>query len=478
MFLLCFVIDAYAGCEIQNNEFNKDLLTEIFTISEICPANVIELKKMFTQDNLYFESAIVANRGFHNPSLGSFSIFESLRGDSKQTKMLIRPEHLYFGHFTYKTKFNFIELDQENRAGKLIIELMAFDFNKKVYNFYELIGGEVNPTWIYRGDSYDAIKDNENLKINKRPKTKSKMRCSACHNDGGPIMKELDHPYSDWWTEKNLIKFGDADPSDNLRKYMNSFLDASIFSANIKMGIDLLEKNINKKSLSIKEKLRPLFCTTQINLKSDVLMVHSTELTMVLSTEVFINPILVKPFKLFLNKNQYLSSLIRFKSTFPETKNIDSQYGFHAPVKGFSNIKKVNQLITDGFIYEEFAIDVLSIDRTNPLFSKKRCELLKLIPEKPNWLSGFIDNLSKADSITAKLLLKNLMIKNKNELILGALKYLESKESYWKKQSNVDLEVLRLNSLRLSVFKNEISQNPLGQILEPGFRVVFPNLNL
>ena len=54
------------------------------------------------------------------------------------------------------------------------------------------------------------------------------------------------------------------------------------------------------------------------------------------------------------------------------------------------------------------------------------------------------------------------------------MKYLSKRESSWMTQVGVTCELQALNDLRNSVLDDEISQNPRGQILEPGFRIIFP----
>ena len=115
---------------------------------------------------------------------------------------------------------------------------------------------------------------------------------------------------------------------------------------------------------------------------------------------------------------------------------------------------------------EEFVLDVLSIDYKNPLFSKIRCDLLKLMPESGD-IGVFIKRVPSDYAQT-------FMIQNGSELKKQAQKYLTEKEISWQSEEEVKDEVKRLKVLRLSVFQDEISQNPLGQILEPGFRVIFP----
>jgi len=109
--------------------------------------------------------------------------------------------------------------------------------------------------------------------------------------------------------------------------------------------------------------------------------------------------------------------------------------------------RPAKSLIADRVIDEEFAVDVLSIDFKNPLFSQA--------PE-------------------ARELAVKLESENKQQHRLLAEAYLAQKQTSWKTQAAVISELKLLNALRLSVFKDEISKNPKGQILEPWFRVIFP----
>jgi len=51
----------------------------------------------------------------------------------------------------------------------------------------------------------------------------------------------------------------------------------------------------------------------------------------------------------------------------------------------------MDALIEQGIVDKEFAADVLAVDFTTPIFSKTRCGLLKLVPEKggPDFVSRF-----------------------------------------------------------------------------------------
>jgi hypothetical protein len=50
-------------------------------------------------------------------------------------------------------------------------------------------------------------------------------------------------------------------------------------------------------------------------------------------------------------------------------------------VKAHSDMVAIDALIEQGVVNNEFAAAVLAVDFTNPVFSKIRCGLLKLVPD-------------------------------------------------------------------------------------------------
>ena len=75
-----------------------------------------------------------------------------------------------------------------------MVELIAWDGDKQVFNFYEMIGDGRQGKWFYRGDSLDIQADVKFLHRQTGsgdPRFGSNLRCSGCHTAGGPIMKEL-----------------------------------------------------------------------------------------------------------------------------------------------------------------------------------------------------------------------------------------------------------------------------------------------
>jgi len=122
--------------------------------------------------------------------------------------MDIGESEFFFGHFTAVGPENHPIADQSNRQGALMGELIARDAKKGVFNFYELRGDRGKNRWLYRGDSLDIFADIQLLHRQQDPQHPvfgSRLRCSGCHMEGGPIMKEFSPPHNDWWRETRKL---------------------------------------------------------------------------------------------------------------------------------------------------------------------------------------------------------------------------------------------------------------------------------
>jgi len=217
LFFTCAALPAGAACVIQNSDHTAtqpkgDAFYELLT--QPCPLRAQDLKAQLIAGGALVEPAMVGNRGIHNPELGSFSFFETVSGQIG--KVSINKGEFFFGHFTAATDEHQLILDQEPEAGKLMVELIAWDKSKGLFNFYELIGQGSTALWFYRGDSLDILHDNAFLYRDVppgKPKFGKTLRCAGCHSSGGPIMKELALPHNDWWTIARPLEFGSNQPS-------------------------------------------------------------------------------------------------------------------------------------------------------------------------------------------------------------------------------------------------------------------------
>ena len=60
---------------------NNDALFKLLTTQTRCPGNALEFRDLVLKNGMTMKSAMVANRGFHNPlPQGSFSFFEAIVG--------------------------------------------------------------------------------------------------------------------------------------------------------------------------------------------------------------------------------------------------------------------------------------------------------------------------------------------------------------------------------------------------------------
>jgi hypothetical protein len=136
-------------------------------------------------------------------------------------------------------------------------------------------------------------------------------------------------------------------------------------------------------------------------------------------------------------------------------------------------------LIKSGTVTREFAVAVLAVDFTNPVFSKTRCDLLKLVPDQPgpDFVTRFEGALRGAGGAGAAELLKNLADPSRNTALhqKDAAEFLRACQQ---RAANPDAVLgwyRLLAQRRAEVSQSEISKNPQGHILENPGRIVFPS---
>lgn len=483
VFLLIQVasLAAYGACPISLSNgrpapVQSDALYWTLAAQANCPSSVQELKLLFTSRGLHSRPSIVANRGRHNSRLGSFSFFEivTTKEDSQQAE-------IFFGHFT-RAHAGFIELDQLPERGKLLVELIAWDHGKGLFNFYELIGNGRDAKWFYRGDSKDALADTANLHLNpkgKPPEFGNRMRCSGCHTSGGPIMKELAAPHNDWWIANRPLPLAPNRPSSEVSNWLAETVDASEFAGYVKAGIDRLERSRGYQAAkargSLRERLRPLFCEVEINLESDLAPIEAGVASVRVPSASIVNPMLAQA-QLSIRRAAYGGLVGVFGLRFPETQRMDADHAWLAPVKGYSDLQAIRSLITSRVVDAEFVADVLAVDMARPILSPTRCALLKLVPDGPNWRVRFLENLSRSSDPAALELAANLRdparTRTYHVTMAEALLQRVARELTTAEGARAHFETLI--AVRRGVFASDISKNPQGQILEPGFRVIFP----
>ena len=476
---LCVIRDN-AGKAVLNN---SDALGKLLLSSGACPPNVFELRARLLAAGATIKTTFVANRGFHNPGDGSFSMFEIVSGKLSPLGIEIADGEFLFGHFTGTSGSKLIANQQPDG---LMVELIAWDPVKQVFNFYEVIGDGQRSQWFYRGDSMDIMADVELLHrqpVPTRPQFGKRLRCSGCHTAGGLIMKELAGPHNDWWMSNRPLPFGSQKPDPELLRILKGLVDADALAASVKVGAAHLKASEKfqaaRKTRSFQEQLRPLFCPVELNLESDAQPFDDKAAQLTIPSDFFVDPRLARK-DIVISRAHYDAALAALKVSFPEISRADADHGWLTPVKAFSDTEVIESLINEGLIDREFAIDVLAVDMTNPVFSAARCSLLRLLPNSAagDWQKAFKASL-KSNAKTnpaAQELLDNLTDPARTQAFHQgrAASFLELCQKNLETSDAVIKLYQLLADRRAQAFASEISKNPRGQILEPGFRVIFP----
>jgi hypothetical protein len=473
---------SYATCNVAGaSNTIQDPLSNALKQSALCPKNAVELRNLLKQSGAEFFTSMVANRGFHNPGAGSFSFFETVKIPPSGISEGVAKDELFFGHFTAPNG-NELTLDQNENASGLMVEAIAWDKTKEVYNFYELIGSPQGSKWFYRGDSKDIWSDVSRLHRKRTPSEPifgPKLRCSGCHISGGPIMKEIAAPHDSWWSQERPLPLAGRTPDLKTKQVMQTLQNPEDLSGSVVTGLTKLidGKAFNEKiAASPQVALRPLFCSEEVNLHSSPWPLKSQIGELNVPSGFFVDERLHSISDTSLLKSDYERALGALGSKFPEINSTDADHAWLAPVKATSDRLAITKLVAKGMIEDKFVIAVLAVDMTRPVFSKARCELLQLLPNSwsADWKVEFQQSLAASSLPSAEELLQNWsspVTDTKDR----AARFLDNCSTQLKQGDGVLSLAKYLDQSRKEVFASEISKNPRGQIMEPGFRVVFPD---
>jgi len=476
-----------ASCQIKGLEKSQilpqDALAQVLNSLPQCPPDVVVLRQELQKRGAELNTTLVANRGFHNPDAGSFSLFESLTGRLQGVDFQLSPGMFFLGHFTMAENLR-LSLDQNPQSDGLMIELIAWDPRKGLYNFYELIGQKApqGGGWHYRGDSRDILADTQALHL-PRPNGQgafgNRLRCSGCHLAGGPIMKELTLPHNDWWLRTRPLPLGKNSPDPTLSGLLKQLQGADVLSQHVQTGLLQLFNSPNYQAIerTLQVQLRPLFCPEELNLESDSLPLAETGPTIEIPASAFIDP-RWQAKELTVSSEAYRVALKALKSHFPETALPDADHAWLSPVKGWSDQQAIAQLEQKGLIDDEFIADVLAVDLQRPVVSAQRCGLLQYVPSQwsPDWQAKFRQNLSRHTTPAALQLFRHLRdpVFNRHSHQAQAKQFVQACQKRLNSPEGIQDLLQFLAAQRLAISKSEISSNPRGQILEPGFRLIFP----
>jgi hypothetical protein len=523
-------------CTIQDDNSGKalpdsahgDPLFQIVTSEANCSQNALEFRKRLLALGYILKPAMVGNRGFNNPlPAGSFSFFESVSSPTgSRAKITLNDGDWFFGHFQVANNNNSASASelveqQQGTQDNLLLESIAWDPTVGYFRFYEIRGTGQGGQWFYRGSSIDIQNDITNLWRDTNPgqpifgkapasnpgrfggqNTAFKLRCSGCHMDGGPIMKELAGPHDSWWRTVQPLPLGSLVVQQELQPILSNVIDADTFAKFVQIGVDKLLSSkpylTERSKRSLQEQLRPLFCEQEVNLESDQQPFTSFATTIAVPASFFIDPRLLPKDQqpITIDKAAYTNALTTFQSSFFDYQSsasagIDADHAFETPVKGWGDIAVIAALTgdqpgSDGkLVTPDFVTAVLAVDMTRPMFSARRCGLLTLLPEKADngWLQTFEQILQNNPSASAPELYRNLTDPAHNadaqrRAAEALMDRIRQNLTGADKDAAVTAAVRLLTQRRLEVFQAQISQHPQGEIFEPSFRLIFPTMQL
>ena len=426
------------------------------------------------------EPTLVNFAGFHSPKAGGFFIFEIVSSaGSPPSNFKVERGDLLFGHFANATNGRLV-----SQNSGLTIELIAWDSGKQFFNFYELVDG----TWFYRGDSKDILDDVRLLHRQRSDSTNPfgrGLRCAGCHINGALLQKELTPPHNDWFRQDRPLPMDTLKPDAFISGRLADKVDASELSKLVVASARRLATSPGYRKVletrnSMQEQLRPLFCPMEVNIESDASPFGDHKPTLQIPSAFFVDSRLATTV-VSVKRDHYDAALRKLRSQLPgPADRPDADHAWLTPVKAHSDIALVDALIEQGVVDNGFATAVLAVDFTNPAFSKTRCDLLKLVPDRPgpDFVARFRDALRGASVPGATELLDNLSNPARNAAFhrQRAQAFLTSCQERSSEPEMVLNWLRLLAQRRAEVSTSEISQKP-GEfhILEDPDRVVFPS---
>jgi hypothetical protein len=484
---LTYVPLCYAACPLAvaaglEPPSPKDPLVRLLAAQDSCPKSPMEFMEALKRAGARSDPTMVNFAGFHNADTGSFFIFEIASSVGASPSGLTIPRgDLLFGHFAFPSDDGRLVSNKDGLA----IELIVWDPDKQFYNFYELLNGN----WAYRGDSKAILEEVTHVHRHRDGQAPfgHGLRCSGCHVNGGLIQKELAPPHNDWFVQNRKLPLGKLKPDAFVQGRLAEMLDAEELSKQVKGSAQRLADSEKYQKVlagrTMQEQLRPLFCPMELNIESDLQPVDDRNRALRVPAAFFVDPRLATA-DISIDRQHYDAAVGKLNSRLPNTPGrADADHGWLTPVKANSDIVAVETLIKHGTVTREFAIAVLAVDFTNPVFSKTRCDLLKLVPDQggPDFVTRFQGALRGSGGTAPIELLNNLSDPSRNAAF-HQKQATEFVQTCQKRAADADAVLgwyRLLAQRRVEVSQSDISKNPKGHILEDeaddSGRTVFPS---
>jgi hypothetical protein len=456
------------------------------------PRTVLEIRQRLQSLGGKQTSHLVANGGHENPFPGRrdvlFMCFNTYAGPAPGGK--IEEDELFFGFF----------LGEDNgtvTVSQDFMELVAWDRTKRLYNYWQMVSKE----WHYRGDTAGILADTADINLGKAgAKPGGGVRCAGCHILGGPVMKEIDPPHNDWFTAGNKLPLGTLKlepgqgpdtPAGAAARLFAGATDAGQFSRQVKKGIDrLLDARAAQKGdgLSLKQQLRSLFSTMEMNLVCDTVPFRERERTgkaVEIPQDFFVDarlvgqrqtvPVAIKVYKQGLQK-------VGSRFAPDETPGlVETRHAFVVPARSYIDNRVIDSLIRQGFLDDGLVAAVLAVDFTTPVYSQPRAALIRYVPDKARnaaeLRAKLIAALKRApQDPAAQELFANLTNPKRDAAFhrKAAVAYLKACAQAAARPETVEGWLRLASQRREEILHAQTTRSRRDNITEPGFRLIFP----
>jgi hypothetical protein len=398
---------------------------------------------------------------------------------------------LFFGIFTTVNEGT-LGIVYDTAKDALNMELIAWDYTRKVFNFWELVGTGTSTDWRFLGNSDDVLADVASINLGReKPEFGKRLRCSACHTLGGPVMKELEPPFNDWSTREQPPGLGKLKLDRDTAPLFEKPAEAKNLSRLVKQGIDRLLAERTKRTdnpLSLRQELRSLFTTMEINLATDRVPFRERlkqKAAIEIPRDFFADARLAQekgkievPAALYHKQLQWLEA--RFAGD--ETPGlIETHHAFSVPIRSYMDQRTIDSLLERKFLTPELVEAVLLVDFTMPVYSRARASLMRYVPENAKNAANLREQLLKAlrdapkDDTAARELLANLEDPKEREARRREVQaYLRKVQEAATDRDAVEGWLRLAAQRRMEIERSETAQHPQGKITEPGFKVLFP----
>ncbi len=276
------------------------------------------------------------------------------------------------------------------------LQLLAWDPENRLYNYYD----RRDKTWVWAGDSNHAL----------QPATRGQGPFDS-HVNGSLVMKELKLPWAHWHSQSASIDSALA-PDDPLRSqplFRNKSgaenLERVVRSGVIRWNKARLDESITDGTIrNVPYLMRQLLETTTANLTSSVsesrLVRDDSTLQLptsfFLNTDALLNEIGLEPniLQIGVNGRLYLESLERYDFALQDgnfRRKGDTFFAFLVPEPAFEDLDVLSQLLERQILTPHFAASLLMVDFPNPIFSPRRKQLMRCVPDEARLTEGGSD---------------------------------------------------------------------------------------